>query len=385
LSDTNVEFSLESTNHFIGSIHGKKGVPTVIAFGGIHGNELAGVKALESVIHQIQEKQIPFLGNFFALRGNLGALQQQQRFLDVDLNRIWTRSRVRQLKEGTGSDVYEVKEQKELYSLIKQIVSNNRGPFYFLDLHTTSSHTIPFITISDSLNNRRYAAKFNLPVILGIEEYLEGPLLTYLNEFWHISLGFEAGQHDKDSSVIHCENFLWLALVYAGGLHKRSFRDFKRHKSILDLYKTSKFYHIKNKYEIVEGEDFQMKKGYTNFQSIEKGELMAHSNGEEVKAVKNGKIFMPLYQKQGEDGFFIVSQVSSFWLVLSRVLRKLNFHEFLRLLPGVKKASDYTLRVNPKTARFLTTHIFHLFGYRKRVKKGQRWYFTKRDRKISSF
>ena len=66
-------------------------------------------------------------------------------------------------------------------------------------------------------------------------------------------------------------------------------------------------------------------------------------------------------------------------------ISRVTFREMANqgLIPGVKKASHYTLRVNPKMARFLTTKIFHLFGYRKRVKKGDRLYFTKRDRKIS--
>ena len=49
----------------------------------------------------------------------------------------------------------------------------------------------------------------------------------------------------------------------------------------------------------------------------------------------------------------------------------LHFHHFLRLLPGVKsdKRNKHTLIVNPKTAKFLATEIFHLFGYRKKVIK----------------
>jgi hypothetical protein len=37
------------------------------------------------------------------------------------------------------------------------------------------------------------------------------------------------------------------------------------------------------------------------------------------------------------------------------------------------------LFVNPKIAAFLTTKIFHLFGYRKKVLKADTWYFIKRD------
>jgi hypothetical protein len=62
-------------------------------------------------------------------------------------------------------------------------------------------------------------------------------------------------------------------------------------------------------------------------------------------------------------------------------------HHILKLLPGVtsQKKKPHTLIVNPKTAKFLATEIFHLFGYRKKVVKKGKLYFIKRDRKVSEF
>ena len=57
------------------------------------------------------------------------------------------------------------------------------------------------------------------------------------------------------------------------------------------------------------------------------------------------------------------------------------------MLPGIKQdtSNKYTLIVNPKTAQFLTNEIFHLFGYRKKVIKGNKLNFIKRDRVIKKF
>ena len=52
-----------------------------------------------------------------------------------------------------------------------------------------------------------------------------------------------------------------------------------------------------------------MKEGYENFQKIEKGELLAEQNGEKVYSEWDAYIFMPLYQSQGNDGFFVVQDV----------------------------------------------------------------------------
>ena len=130
-----------------------------------------------------------------------------------------------------------------------------------------------------------------------------------------------------------------------------------------------------------------MVEGYKNFQEIDKKELLASSNDREIYSEFKAKIFMPLYQEKGDDGFFIISRISKFWLNASRVVRKLHFHQLLTLLPGVNADvnNKHTLIVNKKTARFLATDIFHLFGYRKKVKEKDKFYFIKRDRKVSEF
>ncbi|WP_397446578.1 succinylglutamate desuccinylase/aspartoacylase family protein [Polaribacter sp. R77954] len=387
------QFEIESFNEkisvqrILGQISGKNEAPTVLAFGGIHGNERAGINALLNVFKTIKQDDIPLQGNFYGIAGNLNAISKNIRFQNVDLNRIWTKKAILNLHLEENFDE-ETLEQKEIYNIIKSILEKEKGPFYFLDLHTTSAETQPFITISDSLNNRKFTANFSIPTILGIEEFLDGPLLTYINDFGHISLGFEAGQHDKEASVDNCISFLWLALVAANCVKQKDVKKYHFYKRSLAMFKqTQDFYKIDYKYTIKPTEDFKMVKGYQNFQEINKNELLAFSDGNEIKANFQGKIFMPLYQQKGNDGYFIISKISKFWLNASRVLRRLHFHNLLKLLPGVSsiKTKPYTLIVNPKTAQFLATDIFHLFGYRKKVIKNNKLHFIKRDRKITEF
>jgi len=369
------------------SFRKNKTAPTVIFFGGIHGNEPAGIYGLIRVIEQIKDNNISLKANFYAITGNLNALKKNIRYEKADLNRLWTNENIANLKDS-GSKKAEQKEQLELYELIKNILSKNNGLFYFIDLHTTSSETIPFITISDSLENRKFAANFSIPIILGIEEFLEGPLLTFINEFGHISLGFEAGQHEDEKSVDNCEAFIWKILVVSGCINKSDIHDFNKYLKVLDRFNRMKdFFEIDYRYLLNNGEDFMMFNDFKNFEAIEKGEIVALSNAKEIKANINGLIFMPLYQKQGNDGFFIINKVSKLWLQLSSLARKLNLHHTLRLLPGIKQdyLNKHTLIVNPKTAKFLTTEIFHLFGYRKKIVKNNKLYFIKRDRTITDF
>src|SRR5690606_5346604 len=66
----------------------KSGV-TVIAIGGMHGNEPAGVTALEKVFEYLHEHQPRFNGRLVGFAGNLKALELGERFIDRDLNRMW--------------------------------------------------------------------------------------------------------------------------------------------------------------------------------------------------------------------------------------------------------------------------------------------------------
>lgn len=371
----------------LATIKGTESSPSVIVIAGIHGNETAGVFAVKKVLQKIQKEKIAFRGNCYFISGNLNALKKNIRFEKADLNRLWTQEHIAKINAPTNGFSADENEQIAIYELIKDIFKTDKGPFYFIDLHTTSSATGPFITISDSLNNRKFSSYFSIPIVLGIEEYLDGPLLTYINEFGHVALGFEGGQHTEQQSIDHCEACVWLSLASSGCIYANQV-ELKYYKKVLSPNgKKRKFYEIDFKYDIKEGEDFNMKPGFQNFQPIVKNETLAISNGKEVKAAMSGMIFMPLYQNQGTDGFFIITEISYFWLQLSAMVRKLKMHHLLRLLPGIKQdpTNSYTLIVNPKTAKFLATEIFHLFGYRKQVIKDNKLHFIKRDRKISHF
>ena len=383
MNDSVLHFSYDK--RILGKYYGINNSPTVVIFAGIHGNEKAGVHAAHLVIEKIKKENLKFNGNLHLILGNINALNKGIRFEDVDLNRIWRNAAISQFKNGESVQLLESKEQKDIYLLIQEILKEP-GPFYFLDMHTTSASSVPFITISDSLNNRKFSANFPIPVVLGIEEYLEGPLLTFINEYGHVALGFEGGAHTAESSIINCEAFVWKALVHSKCVDVSNIANYDHYENVLsNLCCEYQFFEINYRYQIKEDENFEMKKGFENFETIKKNELLALSDGLEIYAQEGGRIFMPLYQKLGEDGFFILSNISKFWLAASLTARKLKVNHMLRLIPGVKKDPDnnYTLIVDPHIARFMAKRIFHLFGYRQQIFKDDKMHFIKRDRNVT--
>lgn len=354
----------------IGHLQGEEPGPTVVFIGGIHGNEPAGIFALLRVFEEVRKKNIPIKGHVYALSGNLWALERGERYHQQDLNRLWTSDNVKGLLDSNLELWNEdISQQVDIYKTIKKILATEPGPFYFLDLHTTSGETIPFLTVNDSLLNRKVALHYPVPIILGIEEYLEGPLLSYINELGFVAFGFEGGQHDDLSSIENHISFIYLSLAIAGAMDRTDI-DYNHNFELLakNTFGQRHIYEIHSRYEIKEGEVFMMKPGFTNFKWVMKGEEIAISNGEMVCASCRGQILMPRYQVQGNDGFFFIRRISPFFLTLSASLRKIRFDRILPLLPGIRWTSDKQdeLVVNRKVARLFTKQFFHLLGYRSR-------------------
>lgn len=379
--------SLDQTiyiERFIGQLKTKSKGPSIILTAGIHGNEPAGIFALNQLVDFLKTNNIKIKGNIYAIAGNLPALENGERFHQQDLNRLWTNDRMQQLQKGKLEiNDKDTAEQISLNDSINAILKQNSGPFYFIDLHTTSSETMPFVVMNDSLLNRKFTDQYPLPTILGIEEYLEGPLLSYINELGYVAFGFEAGQHDDNTSIHNHFAFSILSLVFAGLIEKDAV-DFNKYYATLakNTMNTRDFYEILYRYKIKPGEDFQMIPGYVNFQLIEKGQQLAISNEKAIYADSQARIFMPLYQAQGSEGFFAIKRVSKFALKLSAILRKIRLDRILPLLPGVSWNERSALRVNRKIARFFTKDFFHLLGYRsKRLDKN---FYLMRNRELAS-
>jgi succinylglutamate desuccinylase len=370
-------------DRIIGQIEGEKPGPCLIFIGGIHGNEPSGVFALHKVMQELKDNNIAIRGTVIALTGNLWALKSSERFHQADLNRLWLSESVKSLKNGTFEpDNEDEKQQAELYGIIKNLLSTKSGPFYFFDLHTTSSKSTPFLTVNDSLLNRKFTQQYPVPMILGIEEFLDGPLLSYINELGYVSFGFESGQHDEISSVNNHIAFTYLSLVFSGAVAKESINFLKYFKSLGNM--TGSIYEIYHQYKIHRDEIFVMEPDFVNFQSIAKGRLLATSNDQPVVATEHAIIFMPLYQELGDDGFFIIRRIRPIYLKLSAIFRKLHVDRILHILPGIRKSSvnNDTLILNLKIARFFTKHFLHIFGYR--INKKQKTHLNIKSREANS-
>lgn len=340
----------------------------MIFIAGLHGNEPYGVVALDRLFRVLDSEAPPFRGEVLGLAGNITALKSGRRYLVSDLNRSWTRRRIAAIRTRQSDD--EEREQLELLDTIEQTLRGRESEAIVLDLHTTSSDSIPFFTLGDSLRNRQFARKLELPLVLGIEEQIHGALLEYLNARGPITVGVEGGRHDDPASIDFHEHVLWIALAEAGCIEPDHVPRYAERRAALAGARGSlpPVFEVRARRPVSPDDGFVMRPGFQNFEMIREGQPLADDVDGVVVAPEDGRIFLPLYQDLGDDGFFVVRPVRPIWLKISSVLRHLRLYPLVRFLPGVRRSRRRpgTLLVDSRVARWYVVELFHLLGYRKR-------------------
>ncbi len=355
---------------------------TMIVVASIHGNEPSGLQAAQRILAVLRTRQPRMRGEWVALRGNIAALQAGERFLTKDLNRVWTEEKVRDLDEASENPINpEDLEQLHLFRALMQAVNGGGPGTIFFDLHTSSADGAPFVTIGDTLRNRRMAMQFDLPIILGLEEQVDGALLEFMNNRGYTTIGVEAGQHDASSSIDHHESMLWMGMHAAGLLRESDIPDYEMHCRRLRAVseRTPPVIEVRHRHAIHENDNFRMDPGFQNFQPIEKGQRLAEDRNGPIYAVEGGVLMLPLYQGLGDDGFFIAREVRRSWLKVSEWLRSLRLDKYVPLLPGVRVAGPGgMISIDTRVARYWPLELFHLLGYRKLRQRGRVLYVSRR-------
>ena len=367
----------------LGSCSTGKAGPVLLVVGGIHGNEPAGALAATRVFERLVRDRLPLRGEAIAVAGNLGALAADRRYLAFDLNRCWTPERVGAIRrQPPDADAGEEREQRALLEILDDASRKAGGRLTLLDLHSTSSGGPPFILMSDTLRNRRLGMRLLGTVFLGLEEAVDGTLLEHMTEAGHTAVVVEGGQNQDPTCVQVHEAVMWTAFEATGALRAEEIPDYREHREFLRsrVRGTPAVVELRYRHHVRPEDRFRMNPGYVGFQPVAEGEVLARDVRGEVRSPEAGRVVMPLYQEQGDDGFFLVRDVNRFWIGLSAALRKLALWRLLFLLPGVSRIAEKpdAVAVDTSVARYYAVEIFHLFGYRKRVAEPGRLVFTRR-------
>ena len=313
---------LGDTPRVIGHYIGEENGPLVVAIGGIHGNEPAGVTALERLFELLHEEPLvnpgfSFRGELLALRGNLEALQSGERYIDIDLNRIW-----KHVVRGVD-DTFSSSEARELDGMLAAIdnalTDSAADEIVLLDLHTTTAAGGVFAITGDDVPSLSLAAELGVPVIKGMLSGLQGTTLSYFRS-GHYDLErpcravtFEAGAHDDPDSADRALAATVNLLRSVGCVRDEDVSTHYEETLRAANPGVPPVLELVYVHRLPAGGDhgFVMRPGYRNFQPIREGEFLADDYNGPLAAPCDGYLLMPLYQPRGEEGFFIVQRFTS--------------------------------------------------------------------------
>jgi succinylglutamate desuccinylase len=283
----------------------------VIVIGGMHGNEISGIEAIQHVISRLKDNPDWIKkGEIYFLKGNLSALKTGERFVDKDLNRLWQEKYINQ-EDYTLADI---KDLQGLHTLIDKICRGDYSRCTLLDLHTFSAQSGIFCIPSQNQKSLDLASSFHIPFIEKLSSSLPGTALAYYGDKGMSSIVVEGGTHGSKRATENLEAAIWHLLAYKGIVSD----DLEIVKnSRMKLQKEGEIYpyhlELTYRYQLDDSRFFSMKKGYYNFKKIKEKEVLAKHYDQEIESPHEGFMLMPLYQKKGSDGFFIVKEIKDIY------------------------------------------------------------------------
>ncbi|MBL7815279.1 MAG: succinylglutamate desuccinylase/aspartoacylase family protein [Saprospiraceae bacterium] len=303
----------------IGQYTGQEKGTLIIALAAMHGNEPAGIRALRDLFQLLEEEPkrnwgFNFKGRLVGLIGNIQAYERRLRYVKTDLNRHLTLENYEKaLQIPTERLIYEDLELIELLDTIRYEIDDYKpSRLIVLDLHTTSAAGGIFSIVSDDEESLRMAAELKAPVVLGMVGNTGGTTLHYFKEdntgIPTVTIVFEAGQHEDAFSVQRTIAWLVNLLRTEGVVAPEDVES--RHDIVLKNYSKNlpKIVELIDVHHIQPHDQFLMREGFVNFQPVKKEDVLADDKNGEIKAPEDCLLLMPLYQKHGTEGFFLVKE-----------------------------------------------------------------------------
>jgi succinylglutamate desuccinylase len=250
--------------------------PRVVLFGGVHGDELSGVHAIEKLFFDLfAGTRTLRQGSLTLVRGNEQALAAERRYLKHNLNRLF--------RDDYGPEIdrtsYEFNRAQELKSVLHDCD-------YFLDLHSAPIAQDPFMVAEQGAVG--FYSKLGIPRIMtGWSKFSSGAIggdaENYANAHGAKSATLESGSHfDKRSNDVAYRSIVSLLslLEMIAGTEQPAARPLE----IVDVYAVV----------MKEADDFRYAGKVDNFQFIEKGKSFGFQSGCAITVSEDSYLLIPM-------------------------------------------------------------------------------------------
>lgn len=296
-------------NRILGKKNGGNKRPLFIILCGIHGNEPVGISTVEKIFVAIEKISIE--GTIVGIVGNIKACSKGVRFIEHDLNRLFLK-KIIETSRDQQNPTNEYAELIELIDCIKnEIAQTQPEKIFLIDVHSTSAESPLFSIVNNDKSTWEIAGALHVPVVTGLSRKLSGgsTLEYFTSKNFNVPMcciSIEAGQHKNPIAVQRAFNFIVKMLEYTGIVQKSVIELYVVHEEVQNLPRLVKFAY---RHAINKNTGFVMNWGYKSFQKIKKGEVLGSDKNGSVISPQDGYMLMPLYQAQGNDGFFLVEEI----------------------------------------------------------------------------
>lgn len=262
-------------------IEGKLAGPTVCIIGGVHGNELAGIMALDYIKDTLEIQR----GRVVLIYGNPRAIGRNVRYTEQNLNRMF-RDNCSDLEKQS----YEYQRSVYIRSFLDQVD-------VCLDLHASCSReTVPFAFTE--ANGMELASKFPVKyVCTNIDAFEKGSTDGYIYGRGGVGICVECGYLGDEKAVsvaLECIETLLRSLAMADGDVKAKLVKAPDCLKVVDLY-------------FNETEIFELSQVWPDFAAIPAGQIIGF-DGE--KPIQYGEDFILLFARnraeKGKEAFLLL-------------------------------------------------------------------------------
>jgi predicted deacylase len=351
----------------IGRVQGHRDGACVVIVAGIHGNEPAGVRAGRRVLHALRSADVA--GDVVFVAGNLAGLRAGRRFAVRDLNRGWNDAALASLRAQPRESLQaEDAEQRALDEAVSAAFSAARGPRILVDLHTSSAPGVPFVLFGDTTAQASFVRALPIPLLLGLVEQVDGIMAEHFTRQGATTLCIEGGQHDDPRAQENLHAAIWISLARAGVV-AASRPEVNMARALLEEARAGlpHILEVTSRHALLADDEFVMEPGFLNISRAHRGQLLARDRRGEIRALADGAVVLPLYQKQGSDGFFWAREIHSRRLDVAALLRKVPLTFLVGLLPGIAVESDRPESVTLSSGEVLpqVMSLLRLLGFRR--------------------
>lgn len=237
---------------------------SLAVFCGVHGNERAGILAVQKAIDEIKIKQ----GKVYFVFANPLAIEKNVREIDINLNRCFDRK--------NNLNTYEHNRANELMNILDNCDA-------LLDLHSSNNpNTTPFIITDNGLD---FVKNLNLEIIVtGFDKVEPGATDGYMFNNNKMGVCLECGYAEEGKKNL---NVAYDSII-----------QFLQYYDVID--KLHDINHVKQRIlnvdevQFVTDKSFDLIRNFDDFETIPAGTLIAKDNFKEYKTDKERVILFGL-------------------------------------------------------------------------------------------